>query len=111
MMRSACKQAHAINITGIFANTKAHGVGAGLQKLQTLEVHGNSQVGEDTPGLLNKVLEGLTSLHLRAWNMDCSDVASPTLRCLTVISFDNPGCLLGADSVMQRSRYSAASCQ
>ena len=64
---------------------KADGFSAGLQKLQALEVHGYFNVEEENPGLLNKVLEGLTSLHLRVFDMRCSDIASPNLRCLTVI--------------------------
>ena len=63
---------------------------AGLQRLQHLEVHGSSShsVAEERPGLLNKVLGGLTGLHLRVGSMDCSDIASPNLRCLTVIMHD-----------------------
>ena len=59
---------------------------AGLQKLQNMDIHGTCfSVGEEKPGLLNKMFEGLTSLHLRATSMPCSDIASPNLRCLTVI--------------------------
>ena len=47
---------------------------------------GASHLGEEKPGLLNQILEGLTSLVLRGWTMLCSDIASPTLRCLTVLT-------------------------
>ena len=46
--------------------------------------------------MLNKVLEGLTSLHLRALSMQCSVIASPNLCCLTVIKLDS-GRLPGAN--------------
>ena len=66
------------------------GLIAGLPKLQHLEVHGlwYHTVAEEKPGLLNKVLEGLTSLHLRVDALHCSDITSPNLRCLTVILND-----------------------
>ena len=44
-------------------------------------------VTEQKPGLLNKVLEGVTSLLMRARSMECSDIVSPNLRCLTVIIY------------------------
>ena len=70
----------------------------GLRKLQHVEVHGSLDhiVAEEKPGLLNKVLEGLTSLHLRALSMQCSDIASPNLCYLTVIKLDS-GRLPGAN--------------
>ena len=59
-------------------------------------------MGEEKPGLLNSILEGLTSLHLRGWSMLCSDIASPNLRCLTVIILDRSehGLLPGMDGSM-----------
>lgn len=42
-------------------------------------------MGEERSGLLNNMLEGITSLNLRGHGMFCSDIASPSLRCLTVI--------------------------
>ena len=96
--------------TCLLPSMKAVGFSAGLQKLQTLEVLGRSDVGEEKPGLLNKILKGLTSLHMRASSLRCSDIASPNLRCLSVIKlskFDR-GSLPGADSSMHQARQQAA---
>ena len=58
---------------------------AGLRKLRDLKLCGKVDLGEKSQGVLNKMLEGVTSLHLRGSEMHCSDVASPTLHCLTAI--------------------------
>ena len=101
----ACKQNPVTHCT-CAPVISAHGLSAGLQKLQHLELHGSldHSVAEEKPGLLNKVLEGLFSLHLRAAAMRCSDIASPNLRCLTVIMRDRDelGRLPGAVTSMQR---------
>ena len=63
-------------------------------------------MAEEKPGLLNKVLEGLTSLYLSASAMRCSDIASPNLRCLTAIinGGHEPGSLQGEDNSIPRSQ-------
>ena len=82
LWHAACKQT-------CFPNERADGLVAGLQKLRHLEVHGSKRhsLAEQKPGLLNKVLEGVTRLLMRARSVDCSDIASPNLRCLTVIIY------------------------
>ena len=67
---------------------KAGGITAGLRKLQSLEMLHASCLGEEKPGLLRRLLEGISSLHLRLEGrgpMRCGDIASPNLRCLTVL--------------------------
>ena len=94
----------------ISGGIRADGLIAGLQKLQLLEVQGSwsHSVAEERPGLLNRVLEGLTSLHLRAFALRCSDVASPDLRCLTLIlsrDGDELGRLQGAHSSILTGQF------
>lgn len=74
---------------------------AGLRRLQTLEVGGLLTLGEERPGLLNEMLEGISSLHLRGQLLLCSDITSPSLRCLTLL-FPMAG-LQGAGPAAQRA--------
>lgn len=58
-------------------------------------MRGAAHVGEERPGVLNRLLAGITALHLRGQTMACADVESPALRALTVI-FHRTASLPGA---------------
>ena len=77
---------------------------AGLCKLQTLEIYGLSDVEEETPDLLNRMLKGITSLMLRGRTMLCSNIASSTLQCLTVL-FSGIAYLPGAKIALHLGSY------
>ena len=57
----------------------------GLRSLRSLAIRGAAQVGEEHPGALNAILQGMTSLYLRGQGMACHDIASPTLSGITLI--------------------------
>ena len=73
---------------------------AGLQNVQDLRLCGQVAFAEEKQGILNTVLEGVTSLHLAGSDMRCSDIASPSLRYLTALLHTRR--LPGADGFSRR---------
>lgn len=69
---------------------------AGLRNLQDLNICGAVAFAEEKPGILNRMLEGIISLHLTGLDMCYSDIESTSLRYLTALLHTSR--LPGADS-------------
>ena len=102
--RVACRPAKAPALGAPWAFKSSCGRGEARSALKSARRLENHRVAEEKPGLLKKVLDGLTSLHLRASALDCSDIASPNLRCLAIMLDDRLRRLQGANSSILRSQ-------